>query len=110
MVRSLMGGSAEVGRIVCTPVPGMLNATTLSCAALGAAAASLMAWRSDPAPLSLVLVTVNVVARAPTAARDNTVQIIAAEIFDTGAPECGWLSSHTSFARISDMSGSRRRY
>ena len=39
--------------------------------------ASAMAWRSDPAPVSLVLVTVNVVARADAAANTSAATSVS---------------------------------
>src|SRR4051812_24225827 len=55
----VMIGSAVVGRILCTPLPGMAN-TIVS----GPVAAfeSRMACRSEPVPLSLTFVTVNAAA------------------------------------------------
>jgi hypothetical protein len=47
--------------IVWTPAPGMLNAISSS---PGLPFASRTAWRSEPAPESAVVVTVNVVADA----------------------------------------------
>src|ERR1041385_1930300 len=47
------------GMIVCTPLPGMLKVMV---SAPGFEFADRIAWRSDPAPLSFVLMTVNVAA------------------------------------------------
>src|SRR5690348_3022119 len=91
MVRSLIGGSGDSGRMVCTPAPGILKVTTLSCAAVCAATASVMACRSEPAPLSLVLVTVKVAAWAEESASRAQISAIG-EILNTGAPgmRAGW--------------------
>ena len=56
---NVIGGSAVAGAIVCTPGPGMLNMMVEKSMLL---LASLIAWRSDPAPESFVLVTVKVLA------------------------------------------------
>src|SRR5512135_2195847 len=53
-------GKPVAGAIVWTPEPGMSNA--IVCGPAPPAFASRIAWRSDPAPLSFVLVTVKVVA------------------------------------------------
>src|SRR5262245_60859200 len=58
-------GRPDVGAIVCTPEPGMAK-TMVSGPAF--ALASRIAWRSEPAPESFVVVTVNVAAGAPAAA------------------------------------------
>ena len=50
-------GSAEASAIVLTPPPAMLKVIA---SAPAAAFASMMAWRSEPAPASFVLVTVKV--------------------------------------------------
>src|SRR5262245_59699518 len=52
-------GSHVVRKIVCTPGPGMLNVIV---SAPGAASASMIACRSDPAPESVVVVTMKVAA------------------------------------------------
>ena len=53
---SVITGNAEASVIVCTPPPRMLKLIV----SMPAMAFALMsAWRSEPAPLSLVLVTVN---------------------------------------------------
>ena len=59
---SVISGRADAGEMVWTPAPGIAN-TMMS--APGFALASRIAWRSDPAPLSAVLVTVSVAAAAP---------------------------------------------
>ena len=51
----VMAGSAELGVIVWTPEPVMLK---LIVSAPGFALASRIAWRSEPAPESAVVVTV----------------------------------------------------
>src|SRR3989442_1046307 len=58
---SVMYGSDESGVMVCTPVPEMLNAMR---SVPAVPLALVMAQRSEPSPLSLVLVTVNVAAVA----------------------------------------------
>src|ERR1051325_1234988 len=62
MTASVIEGNAEPGVMVCAPVPiwKLMVSTPL------VALASRMAWRSEPAPLSLVVVTTNV---APGVAR-----------------------------------------
>lgn len=50
---SVTDGSADVGAMVCAPPPPMLKSMTSA-----PALASRIAWRSDPAPESLVFVTV----------------------------------------------------
>ena len=67
----VIAGSGVVGVIVWTPVPGMAKAIV---SAPMAAFASRIAWRSDPAPLSAVLVTVKVAQRAGVAASARTAQ------------------------------------
>ena len=57
----VIAGSPEERKIVWTPLPGMLNSMTSS---PKFAFASRIAWRSDPAPESSVLMTVNVAAAA----------------------------------------------
>ena len=52
-------GSHVVRAMVCTPAPGMLNAIV---SAPGLDSESRIAWRSEPAPASLVFVTVKVAA------------------------------------------------
>src|SRR6476620_10175164 len=49
-----IAGSGESGVIVCTPVPGMLNEIAVTPALV---LALVIAWRSDPVPLSFVLIT-----------------------------------------------------
>src|SRR5262245_46104107 len=68
MTGEVIVGSAVGTSIVCTPLPAMLKAI-VSVPPL--ALASVIAWRSDPAPLSVVLVTVYVVAEAAAAPSDN---------------------------------------
>ena len=51
----LITGNADNSVIVCTPPPGMSN-TIVSRSPLSAFE-SMIAWRSEPGPLSLVLVT-----------------------------------------------------
>ncbi len=58
-------GSGVSGAIVCTPAAAMSNEITLE---LGAALATRMAFRNDPAPESLVLVT-RIVARSSRVSR-----------------------------------------
>jgi hypothetical protein len=68
-------GRKDVGLIVFTPPPGMLKVIV---SRPGLAFASVMAWRSDPGPLSLVFVTVKVAARAESGAMmvgNRTVQM-----------------------------------
>jgi hypothetical protein len=55
-----IGGRSVVGAIVWTPDPGMLKAITPP---LPTASASRIAWRNEPGPESLVLVTVKVDSR-----------------------------------------------
>src|ERR1700736_5866864 len=58
-----ISGSVEASVIVCTPGPVMLNwIRFVMYGGGGFALESKMAWRSEPAPLSLVLVTVKVIA------------------------------------------------
>src|ERR1700726_2021764 len=58
-----ISGSAEASVIVCTPEPGMLNwIRFVMFGGGGFALESRIAWRSEPAPMSLVLVTVKVIA------------------------------------------------
>ncbi len=52
-------GKGVSGAMVKGPVPGILN-RMVSGGAVVALLASSMAWRSEPGPLSLVFVTVNV--------------------------------------------------
>src|SRR5438552_3060027 len=61
---TLMFGSAESGAIENGPAPGMLNVMLFVDPVFRFE--SLMAWRSDPAPLSLVVVTTNVIDWAAT--------------------------------------------
>ena len=53
----VIAGRAVAGLIVCTPEPGMSKSIV---SAVDAALAFRIAWRSEPGPLSLVLVTVTV--------------------------------------------------
>src|SRR5260370_35602509 len=53
-----MMGSGVSGAMVCTPLPGILNSMTTSFVEVSALA-SMMACRSEPGPLSAVLVTVS---------------------------------------------------
>src|SRR5688572_2291602 len=57
IIGSVIVGSGLAGLIVRTPEPGMLKATVSN---PELALASRIAWRSEPAPVSLVLVTVKV--------------------------------------------------
>ena len=58
---SVICGRPVSGVIVCTPAPGMLKAmVSTPPVGLVAALASTITWRSDPGPLSSVLITVNV--------------------------------------------------
>src|SRR5262245_41887272 len=68
-------GSVVSTSIVCTPLPGILK-WIVSVPAF--VLASVIAWRSDPAPLSAVLVTVYVVAVADAATNDR-IRTIRAE-------------------------------
>ena len=54
MTGSVIGGNAVVDMIVCTPAPGMLNVIVSS---RGVELAQSIAARSEPGPLSFVLVT-----------------------------------------------------
>src|SRR5438445_11085807 len=57
-----ISGSDEASAIVCTPEPGMLNwIRFVVFGGGGLALESRIACRSEPAPLSLVLVTVKVI-------------------------------------------------
>src|ERR1700719_4721627 len=59
----LISGSDEASAMVCTPEPGMLNwIRFVMFGGGGFAFESRIAWRSEPASLSLVLVTVKVIA------------------------------------------------
>src|SRR6188508_1595265 len=62
---SVVLGSHVVSTIVWTPAPGMLKSIV---SAPGLAFASVIAWRSDPAPESALVVTVKVAASVETAA------------------------------------------
>ena len=53
----VIAGRGESGAIVCTPVAGMAKSMVL--VAPVTALESRMAWRSEPGPLSAVVVTVN---------------------------------------------------
>ena len=55
---SVIVGRAEVGAIVCTPAPGMAKLIVWP----ASRSAFRIAWRSEPIPLSLVLVTTNALA------------------------------------------------
>src|SRR4029077_2319963 len=69
-----ISGSVEASVIVCTPEPGMLNwIRFVMFGGGGFALESKMAWRSEPAPLSLVLVTVKVIAGAAPGRNAGTV-------------------------------------
>jgi hypothetical protein len=72
----------------------MLKVTTWSCAAVGEATASRMAWRREPAPVSLVLTTVKVAAWAQLAARERLSSQIRGKL-NKGAPKgaSGWGST-----------------
>ena len=65
----VMVGSTVSGLIVWTPVPGMLNWMMFGPVV---PFELRMAWRSEPVPMSLVLVTVNVLAIAPLASKRAT--------------------------------------
>src|SRR3954468_7326151 len=58
---AVIGGRLDASAIVFTPFPTMLNVIT---SAPAVALASMIAWRSDPAPVSLVVVTAKVAAAA----------------------------------------------
>src|SRR5437588_13087908 len=66
---SVMLGKAERGTIVLTPLAGILKATV---SRPGLVLALRMASRSEPAPASLVLMTVYVAAPAQSAAAIDT--------------------------------------
>ena len=70
----LINGSAVSGVIVCTPAPGMLN-TIVSRSPLSPFE-SRIAWRSEPGPLSFVLID-----RYLTAPGVTTVLVVT-ELFD----------------------------
>ncbi len=63
----VISGRPEASAIVCTPEPGIAKAMS---SLPGFAFAERIAWRSEPAPESLVLVTVKVAADS-TAARST---------------------------------------
>src|SRR5438876_296124 len=77
---SVTVGSGEARLIVCTPVPGMLK---LMSSTPGAAFASLIAWRREPAPASAVVVTT----KLANSTRGSTDSITAAG--RTGASAIG---------------------
>ena len=58
---SVIVGSAEVGAIVCAPEP--IRKTMVSVPAV--VFALVIAWRSEPRPLSAVVVTLNWYSKAP---------------------------------------------
>src|SRR5512145_1062524 len=62
---------SRVGLIVYGPSPGILN--TIVSDGPPSALACVSAWRKDPGPLSLVLVTVNVLAPGVTVVCSNSV-------------------------------------
>ena len=66
----LRSGSGDAGVMVNGPVPGMLKLTV---SVPGLALALAIAWRSEPIPLSLVLVTTNALATAATLAANCEV-------------------------------------
>ena len=66
---SVMIGRTDASEIVWTPLPVMLKSIV---SAPGLALASVIACRSEPAPLSLMLVTVYVVAARCAAARQRS--------------------------------------
>src|SRR5437016_3481797 len=68
-----MIGKADRGAMVCTPLPGILNSITTSLVEVSALA-SRMACRSEPGPLSAVLVTVKVEAWPAQAAISKSAQ------------------------------------
>jgi hypothetical protein len=77
----VIGASGESGVIVCTPPGGMLK---LIVCAPEFAFTSRIACVNEPAPLSLVLVTVNVAAQAvgsssPQRALNSTMQLSKAD-------------------------------
>src|SRR5579872_6733870 len=59
-------------KIACTPVPGMLKAITLGLSGSGLALEFRMAWRSEPVPASLTLVTTKVVEGSERSSRDSS--------------------------------------
>ena len=69
---SVIVGSAEVRLIVCRVLPGMLK---LIVSRPANAFASRMAWRRDPARLSLALMTVKVPAFAKPAVRRSAARV-----------------------------------
>jgi hypothetical protein len=71
---SVAFGSHVVKTIVWTPAPGMLKSIV---SAPGFAFASRIAWRSEPAPESALVVTVNVAA-VPTPVRTRPSRVPAA--------------------------------
>src|SRR2546426_12810088 len=79
---SLIPGSSDWGRIVCTPDPLMLN-TIVS--GPGLALASRIAWRNEPGPLSAVVTTAKVAACSDgTASRKTTNRIDALDLTRAG--------------------------
>ena len=79
MTASVMVGSADVGAMVCGPAPAILKAMMSGCPpTLAEALASVMACRKLPAPLSLVFVTVNVVAPVATATHGENSEVLFA--------------------------------
>ena len=75
----LIAGSGDNGEITCGPLPGIAN--TIECSvpdeqSVVSALTPMIACRSEPAPLSLVLVTVKVVDHA------GAVDVISPEMDD----------------------------
>src|SRR5208283_5163647 len=71
---TVIEGSGETGLIVCTPGPGMLKSIVSAPeVGLAVALASMIAWRSEPGPLSALLVTVNVASstRSSTSSKER---------------------------------------
>src|SRR5262252_7616995 len=66
---SVMLGNADSGEMTCTPGFGMLNVIV---SPPGIALALMMAWRSEPAPLSSVFSTTSVAALSMLAQAENS--------------------------------------
>src|SRR5689334_8117419 len=71
----IVGNTLE-SAITCGPVPGIANAIVLL---PPAAFASVIAWRSEPGPLSATLATVNIAASAGPATPSSSANAIAAD-------------------------------
>src|SRR5256885_15108251 len=69
-----MSGKAEANVTVCTPLPGMLKEIASALDPFGCALALLIAWRSEPGPLSFVLVTMKVSADAEATENRTTAR------------------------------------